>query len=418
MVTEQLAAKDAGFIPPHVPDHLVKDIDFRYAPEIAQDPWTYFASATEGEPIFWTPRNGGHWIVSGTEIVEEVFRKHELFSNGVVMIPPPPRPQSIPSSLDPPEHGKYRKIMSQRMFSPSALRSIEEHMDGVIEELCGKMLPGGECEFIDAFARPLPVALVLKLMGLPPARQQDFCEWSRMMFHGQSVEEHLDGYKQAFGFLGDWVAEERAKAQAGASDDIGPFLSALVEGRVDDRPLTLDECHSLSMLLLGAGVDTVTSQMSHAMQHMALYPQDAQRLISHPELIPKAIEELMRRYGIANITRVAGKDMEYRGVSMKKGDLVLCATAMGGLDDSVFDSAMTVDFDRQPSKTRHTPFGAGPHICPGAYLARTILRTALERLLPAMPNLRIAAGEELSYVSGITISLTRLPLQWDVPAAE
>jgi len=99
-------------VPDHVPAHLVKQFDYRYSDGIARDPWLYYAEASKGEPVFWTPCNGGHWVVSGAQAVDEVFRRYELFSSGVVSIPAPPRPQAIPSSLDPPEHGKFRKILS------------------------------------------------------------------------------------------------------------------------------------------------------------------------------------------------------------------------------------------------------------------------------------------------------------------
>ncbi|MCB2046916.1 MAG: cytochrome P450 [Novosphingobium sp.] len=403
-----------GTVPGHVPARLVKDFDFRYSEGVARDPWLYYAEARKGELIFWTPRNGGHWVVSGAQIVDEVFRRHELFSNGVVSIPAPPRPQSIPSSLDPPEHGKFRKILSQQIFTPRALAPIESYMDEVFGALQADLVPRGNCEFIADFARPLPVALVLKIMGLSSERQDEFREWARKMFHGTSVEEHLEGYGEARAFLDDWVAERREAIASGREQpgDAGLFIEALTQGRVDDRPLTHDEIHSISTLMLGAGVDTLTSQMGHAMLHFARHPQDRERLVANPELAVHAVEELLRRYAIANITRVVARDQEFHGVEMKKGELVLCAAAMGGLDEAAYPGALTVDFDRLQS-VRHTPFGAGPHICPGAYLARTILRALIERLLPALPGLRLQPGSELSYVSGVTISLTRLPLAWD-----
>lgn len=412
---EGIAVRPEGHVPEHVPAHLVRDFDFRYAPEVAADPWTYFAQAAEESgPVFWTPRNGGHWVVSGTEVVDEVFRRHERFSNGVVTIPAPPRPQSIPSGLDPPEHGKYRKILSQKLFTPKALAPIERFMREVLDDIPANLAPQGECDFIAAFARPMPVAVVLRIMGLPTSRQNDFSDWARMMFHGDSVEEHLEGYRLVFGFVDQWVAEQREQLASGDDANCGAFIRAMVEGRVDDRPLAHEEIRSMAMLLLAAGVDTMTAQMGHAMLHFATHPQDRQALIDRPELTPMAVEELLRRYGIANITRVVAKDQTYRGVSMKKGDLVLCASAMGGLDGAMFADPMAVDFERQSGILRHTPFGAGPHICPGAWLARTMLKAMLDRLLPAMPGLRLKAGARLDYVSGVTIGLTRLPLQWDV----
>lgn len=410
------AVEPQAEVPAHVPAHLVRDFDFRYSAGVAADPWTYYAQAPDGEPVFWTTRNGGHWVVSGAEVVDEVFRRHELFSNGVVSIPAPPRPQAIPSGLDPPEHGKFRKILSQHVFSPRALAPIESYMDEVFADLQAQIAPRSACEFIADFARPLPVALVLKIMGLSSERQDDFREWARKMFHGTSIEEHLEGYGEARAFVGDWVAQRRGAIASGREKpgSSGLFIEALTQGRVDDRPLTHDEIHSISMLMLGAGVDTLTSQMGHAMLHFATHPKDRDRLVAHPDLAVHAVEELLRRYAIANITRVVAKDQVYRGVTMKKGELVLCAAAMGGLDEATYADALTVDVDRL-QKFRHTPFGAGPHICPGAWLARTVMRALIERLLPALPGLRLAPGAELSYVSGVTISLTSLPLEWDKP---
>jgi len=402
-----------GHVPAHVPAALVKDFDYRYASEIGNDPWSYFAEAAEGAPVFWTPRNGGHWVVCGTATVDEVFRRHELFSSGVVSIPAPPRPQAIPSCLDPPEHGKYRKILSQRLFSPRALAPIERHMHEVLDELCATILPAGKCEFIADFARPLPVALVLRIMGLPVARKDEFCKWARMMFHGNSIAEHLEGYNEAFGFVDGWVETQRGRLASGDDDGIGAFIHAMDEGRVDGRPLTHEEIRSIAMLLLAAGVDTMTAQMGHVMHHLATHGEDRRKLLERPELVTLAVEELLRRYGIANITRVVARDQTFQGVVMQKGDLVLCASAMGGFDAAMFPEPMQVDFERPSQVLRHTPFGAGPHICPGAWLARTILKAMIERLLPAMHGLRLQGGAELSYVSGMTIGLTSLPIEWD-----
>ena len=412
---ESTAIGQDDYVPDHVPANLVKQFDFRYAPSVATDPWRYYAQACEGEPIFWTPANGGHWVVSGAQTVDEVFRRHELFSNGVVTIPAPPRAQSIPSGLDPPEHGKFRKILSQHVFSPRALAPIETYMDEEFGAILDQLAPRGECEFIADFSRPLPVGLVLRIMGMSSERQDDFREWARKMFHGDTVEEHLEGFGEARAFLGDWITTQREVIASGRQQpgDSSLFIEALTQGRVDDRPLSHDEMHSISMLMLGAGVDTLTSQTGHAMLHFATHPQDRDRLVAHPELAVHAVEELLRRYAIANITRVVAQDQVYRGVTMKKGELVLCAAAMGGLDEDAYPYSLDVDIDRL-QHFRHTPFGAGPHVCPGAYLARKVLRALIERLLPAMPGLRLAEGAEYSYVSGVTISLTRLPLVWDV----
>ena len=393
-------------LPDHVPAELVTSFDYRYAPEIASDPWRFMADRTTGPEIFWSTQHGGHWVVARTELVDEVFRRHDLFSNGKVSIPAPPRPQSIPASLDPPEHGKYRKIISRHIFSPKALGSLVDDVHTIGMELAADLAPRGECEFVADFARPLPVSLLLRMLGLPEDVRDTLVVWVRKMFHGDSVDDALEGYQESFAFLGRWLDDALAQEEPD-----GIVLPAYRAARVDDRPLTRDEMHSMAMMLLGAGVDTVTSQMTHCMRYVAENPSARQRLVDDPTLVPRAVEELLRRYGIANIARVVRSDMDYRGVPMRRGDLVLCSTALAGLDARTFPDPMTVDLDR-PNVKDHMPFGAGPHLCPGAYLARVVLKSLLTDVLPQLPDLRIGTDAPLAHASGMTISLDELPLAW------
>lgn len=396
-------------VPEHIDPALTVSFDYRYAPEISGSPWEYLARQTEGPEIFWSPHLGGHWVVARTDLIEEVFRRHDIFSNGSVSIPRPPRPQSIPASMDPPEHGKYRKIISQKIFSPRALASLVGEVDTVGRALIDGIAPKGRCEFVSEFARPLPVSLLLHMLGLPEEVRGTLGLWVRQMFHGHSIDEHLAGYQSAFGFLGRWLDE----TLRGGAGDTGIVLPAFLSSTIDERALTRNEMHSMVMLLLGAGVDTVTSQMTHVMRYFAENPQARKRVAEEPAIIPRAVEELLRRYGIANIARVVRSDMEYRGITMRAGDMVLCASALAGLDARAFPEPMKVDFDRTNLR-QHTPFGSGPHICPGAYLARVVLKAMIGDILPRLPDLRLAPDARLHHVSGITVSLTGLPIEWSV----
>ena len=393
--------------PEHVPAHLVRTFDYKWAREIETNPWEYYLEHARGADIFWSPLLGGYWVINRADLIEETYRTYELFSNGVVQIPMPPRPQSIPASMDPPEHTKYRKIIAQRMFSPRALATLVEDIDVIGDALMEELAPRGSGEFVAEFTRPLPVSLLLKMLGLPDDIRATLALWVQEMFHGRSVEENLSGYRKAFAFLGEWLDEQLAKGgEAG-----GIVMPAFLEARVDGRPLTRGEMHSMAMLLLGAGVDTVTSQMTHVMRYFTENPHARQRVLENPGLAPRAVEELMRRYGIAHIARVVRNDMDFHGVQMRKGDLVLCASALAGLDEKTFPRPMEVDFER-PNWKAHTPFGSGSHICPGAFLARTVLKSLVTRFMPRLPDLRIASGADLRHVAGITVSLTNLPLEW------
>jgi cytochrome P450 len=394
-------------IPSHVDPALVLDFDYRYASGIERDPWAYFGSFADAPELFWSPALGGYWVPATADLIGEIFMDVERFSNGVVSIPAPPRPQSIPASLDPPEHTKYRKIISQRMFTPRALAGLVDHAGTITDELVDRVLPLGRCEFVADIARPLPVGLILRMLGMPDDVRADLTRWVRMIFHGRSVDEHLEGYRAAFGYLGEWLRDAIARRPGE-----GMVVPAFLEAQVDGRPLTFEEMHSMSMLLIGAGVDTATSQLTHAMRYFAEHREARARIAAEPAVIPAAIEELLRRYGISNITRVVRHDMTYRGVAMKAGDLVMLASAVAGLDPRRFPDPLRVDFDRPGVKGVHRPFGAGPHICPGAYLARELLRTLMTRIVPRLEGVRVERDADLPHASGITVSLQALPLAW------
>jgi cytochrome P450 len=168
---------------------------------------------------------------------------------------------------------------------------------------------------------------------------------------------------------------------------------------------------SIWMMLFLGGLDTVTAQMTHVMRFLAENPGHRQRLIDEPALIRTAIEEMLRRFGIANIGRVVRADCDYHGVAMKAGDMVLCSAPIAGLDPSAFDDPASVDFGRA-NIDNHCAFGAGIHLCPGAYLARLELRIMLEELLPRLPGLHVPRDAVVEASSGGTLSLTTLPLSW------
>lgn len=113
---------ESGSIPAHVPPSLVRHYDFRHDSALRTDPWGAICALNDGPDIFWSPDLGGYWVVTRGPMIEEVFARGDLFSVKSLAIPKQPdAPVLIPNNLEPPEHGKYRKILTQRMFSPRAL---------------------------------------------------------------------------------------------------------------------------------------------------------------------------------------------------------------------------------------------------------------------------------------------------------
>jgi cytochrome P450 len=168
----------------------------------------------------------------------------------------------------------------------------------------------------------------------------------------------------------------------------------------------------MGLMLFLAGLDTVTSAMSHVVHFLAASAPHRRELLEDPALIPEAVEELLRRFGIASIGRITAQDCEFHGVQFRKGDMVLYSTPMLSLDGTRFADPLRVHF-RRDNRRQHLAFGTGPHLCAGHLLARIELRVMIEELLPRLPNLRLQPGARLAYESGGTLALKSLPIAWD-----
>ncbi len=396
-------------IPAHVPPERIVHFDFRLDPRMRTDPWGLIATLAKQPDIFYSPALGGHWVINRLALIEESFRRHDLFSNQFVSIPKiPGAPPLIPNNIDPPDHAKYRKFLAQKLFSPRALASLEDDARRLTRDWATRWIPEGGCDFAADFARELPVDVFLRMMDLPRDQRERFMPWVRGVFRPSSPEEGTAAFQELAAYLGAWLDERIANPTTAS----GHMLPAMLAAEIEGRRLTRDEMLSIWMMLFLGGLDTVTAQMTHIMRFLAENPAPRQQLIDDPALIRPAIEEMLRRFGIANIGRVVREDCTYHDVAMKSGDMVLVSAAIAGLDPVAFADPTSVDFTRA-NGSDHCAFGSGIHLCPGAFLARLELRIMLEELLPRLRGLRIPADGVIEASSGGTLSLTTLPLSWD-----
>ena len=402
---------DAVVVPDHVPPDRVIRFDFRNDAALRRDPWSYLASLDSLPDIFFSPDLGGYWVVTRATLIDEVFSRHDLFTATSLAIPKIENPMVlIPNHLDPPAHTSYRKILANGLFSPRALASLEPDTRRFAGALFDSFAPG-RCEFVHEFAYRLPIDIFLAMMGADPEHRDECLAFIRGIFRGKTLEDTTAGFMAAHEFVTRWLTEQLADPEANE----GGMFRAMVEARIEGRALNFEEMHSITMMLFMGGLDTITSQMTHIMRFLAENPDHREYLIAHPEDIPIALEELLRRFGISFIGRAAAADFNYHGVDFRKGDAVCAGTPIAGLDPRAFPDPFRVDFNRgNGRRVKHLGFGSGPHLCVGAYLARTQLRIMLEELLPRMPGLRVAPGAVIKNSPGATMMLKSLPLVWDV----
>lgn len=405
MTTHSNPTPFAAAIPAHVPADLVRDFDYMTVPEGA-DLYEWWRSLQDGPDIFYTPRHGGHWVLTRHEDIGHVLSRHEDFSSRVATLPAQGKPiQMAPIEYDPPLHTEFRRLLAP-FFTPKSIGNLEVRARELAITVIDSLKDRGECDFIADFSLTMPIGIFMSLVDLPDEDRLELIDIAEAMVRGKTPAEQEAGFHRAFAYLGTKIAERRANP---GSD----MFSAIIQGTIEGgRPLTDSELLGMGALLLAGGLDTVAGMMGFMAHHLATHDEHRQMLLDQPDLIPQAVEELLRRYEIANVARQVTRDLEIGGVAMKEGDCILTATAIAGLDERQYPDAMTVDFMR--ANKRSLVFGKGPHQCIGAFLARTELRVFLAEWLKRIPHFRIKPGATPIMVSGRANSVHYLPLVWDV----
>jgi cytochrome P450 len=398
----------AADLPPHVPAHLVVDFDLYHPPGAEEDFHLALKRLHDaGCPdVFWTPRNGGHWVVSRCEDMRAIFADHERFSSRNLTVPrssAPPMPL-YPIFADPPEHTAYRALINPS-FAPKAVAELEGRARTLAVQLIESLKPRGHCDFVQDFAQHLPIEIFMSIVDVPASDRESLLEWADGMVRPKQPQDVHTTIQKIFAYARGKIAERRAKP--------GPdLITRLTRSEVFGRPLSDDELVGMVTLILVGGMDTVVTAMSFAAHFLARNPAKRRELIAEPALISKAVDELLRRFPVVNQGRCVRADTVFKGVQMKANDMVILPTTLAGLDERAFPNPLEVDF-RRPTPI-HATFGNGAHRCPGSNLGRTELKVFLQEWLPRIPDFRVAAGGHVGMRSGVNGTIYALPLEWDV----
>ena len=389
--------------PAHVAPELVVDFDFmRPGPE-GSDPFEAWSRLHGLPPLVWTPRNGGHWLATRGEDIPEILKNHELFSSSRAFIGLSNRPRGVPLEYDPPEHAPLRKLLIPA-FSPKAIAQWTTAARRMCIELIEGFKPDGRCEFIGDFAQQLPMTIFLRMMGLPLEHRRMLIDWVSTGLRSIDLAKRAD----ARAHINEYLAKLLDERLANPGDD--PFSTA-IHADIGGRRMSRQEGLGLANGLIGGGLDTVAATMGWIALFLAGSPVHRRELIAQPGRIPKAIDELMRRYSIANIARVVKDDMMYLGASLKAGEQILMATCVHGLDSRSFEAPTEVRFDRKDSY-KHSTLSHGIHRCVGAPLALQEMKIFLEEWLARIPDFAVDEHDPPVMATGIAHGLTRLPLTW------
>ncbi|WP_076590854.1 cytochrome P450 [Herminiimonas arsenitoxidans] len=391
--------------PAHVPPHLIYDFDIYKAPEKDRDPHAQFTWIANRDlpDIFWTPANGGHWVVTRSEEFNKVLTEPTVFSSWVNVVPESRSFKQIPINLDPPDHTKFRALLNPS-FSPKAVATLGEKARQMTIDLIEKMQANGGCEFVDEFARQLPIGIFMNMVALPEADREMLLRVVDSIVRPTEIDDNSAFYELIAYATKTW--KERLE---NPGDDL---FSKLIQAKVDDQPLDEQSIIGIFTLLLIGGLDTVASVLGFVANFLAKNPGHRKLLIEQPALIPGAVEELLRRFPISTLVRKVVSDTQLKEVHMRNGDLIMLHSAAQTLDDRVFPDPMKVDFTRKT--VFHGAFGNGAHRCVGSMLARTELKIFLEEWLKRIPDFELDTEKNWQLASGMVLTVEKLWLSWDV----
>ena len=388
--------------PAHVAPDRVVDFNVYDPPGAREDLHRAWRRLQDGPDIVWAPYHGGHWIFTRWEDIDFAQRNHDPFSMRDVTMPANTRPtRLLPLEADPPEHTSFRAILTP-WFSPKKISDLKDFTRSLAIDLIEGFKPRGECEFMQDFALILPIAIFMRLTNLPMDDRLRLLEYAQMSTRG-TPEQRGEASRLMMTYLTPIIADRRARP----GDDL---LSAVIHAQIGGQPLHDTDLMSMLLVILFGGLDTVASTLGFVTNFLAHHPGHRRQLIEEPNLIDNAVEELMRRFAPSATARTMTRDYEYKGVEFKAGEKVYILPLLSGLDERHFPDAWHVDFKRKD--VQHNSFGAGPHRCPGALLAKLEIKVFLQEWLARIPDFSVKTGEPVVYGPGQVNCVERLVLTW------
>lgn len=374
----------------------------------------------DGGPIWVNDVAQGYWMVTSFDLVREVYQTTDLFSSESLT---PDRPQQdftlIPTNIDPPEHKLYRGVMAP-WFTPKAVQGFEDQMRSQAVELISSFADTGGREIVTEFCMQFPTLVFLSIVGLPEEEMPKFVGWVEAFLRGFTGEEALSrgdgqqpGMEAAIANILEHIQvtiEDRRDNPRYPDGDLPDFFTHLSEAEIDGRKLTDDELQNMGLLLVIGGLDTTRAHLGWMLWHLATHPEDRKRIVDEPELIPLAVEESLRYHAMVfGNARKVTRDIEWHGVQLRKGDMILASNLAANRDPNKFPSPDTFQLDRKVPY--QVGFADGPHRCIGQHVARAEIRVAIEEWHKLIPEYELAPGAVL-HERGMQLSLDNLPLVW------
>jgi hypothetical protein len=368
-----------------------------FEPGYVHDPAPVWDALRATEPVPHTERWSGSWMPVRYADVTAVAHNHADFSSDQVTVTPLPggyesAVKAPPITSDQPDHTWARRLILP-FFSPKQAERYTPHTRELANRLIDDFIADGRADAAGQYSQQIPPRIIAAILGIDASRAAEFTEWVQGVLEiGLQNPEIRVKYRT---IIIDFFTEQIAYRRQHPGDDL---ISYLLGQEVDGRPVP--ELHILGTcnLMLVAGIDTTWSSIGSALWHLAHHEDDRRRLVAEPQLIPTAVEELLRAYSPVTMARIAARETTIGDKTIQPGERVLLSFPAANRDPDAFPDADKVVIDR--AHNRHVAFGVGIHRCAGSNLARMEMQVALEEWLKRIPEFSLEDPSAVTWAGG------------------
>ena len=372
-------------------------------PAWVKDPFPIWDELRETCPVAHTERYGGAWLpVRHADVTAVAYDTEHFTSRSVVVSELRPGDNDLPAPIgiappitsDPPFHALARRLLLPA-FGPKPIAALEPFT----RELCRELLDATSGQTtVDAaieYAQDIPLRVIVGMLGFPQEDADIFRRFIRLIIEDVDMSAEEREAVQGGGELDAYITARIEEHLEHPRDDLTTFL---LEAELDGQKLDPSHVFGTMVLLMVAGIDTTWSAIGASLWHLATHPEDRHRLVEHPELLPMAVEEMLRAYAPVTMARLVAKDFEFEGCPMREGDWLLLPFPAANRDPEVFADADEVIIDR--AENRHAAFGLGIHRCLGSNLARMELTVAIDEWLKRYPDFELTDPDAVTWSAG------------------
>lgn len=365
------------------------------------NPFPIYQEMRRQSPVYFDTQRYS-WSVFRYEDVHRVLSDYATFSSQYHRSGQGSIDQPFASSIistDPPRHRQLRGLVTQA-FTPKAVEALAPRITKIVNEYLNQLMSGDRMEILHDLGTPLPVTVIAELMGIPVEDREKFKQWSdKVVGLANDMDFQYDHFDEAVMQMVAYFMKMIEHRRLHPGEDL---ISGLLSAHLSDEYLSLPELMGFCVLLLVAGNETTTNLIGNAMLTFIEHPGTWQRLREHPDLLPAAIEEVLRyRSPVQCMFRHTKVDTTIGGIDIPAGESFLAWIGSANHDEDQFPDSEQFILDRSPNK--HLAFGQGIHYCLGAPLARLEAKIAFENMLERFSDVQMASNASIERMPSLII---------------